>query len=308
MKKNNSKKTLGKGLSAIFGEDLNDQKTKDVIVGNKKEALDTYVLEIEIGKIKPNKNQPRVFFEEEKLNELAESIRSVGIIEPIIVSKEDDGEDYEIIAGERRWRAAQIAELEKIPCLVKGSLGENLLEIMLIENIQREDLTPIEEARSYEEILRKKKITQEKLASVLGKTRTYITNITRLLKLPKDVVDLVNRKTLSVGHAKMLVGLSEETIFKMLKQIQEENLSVRKLEEILRNNVADKTITPSSNRSTSSKGGKKEEDIFLNEFAMKIQDFLKTKVKISPINKKVGKIEIEYYNYEQLEDIKNLLK
>ena len=309
MKSNNSKKTLGKGLSAIFGDDLNDDKTQAVIGGNKEQKLETGgVLEISIDKIKSNKKQPRVFFEKDKLEELAESIRSVGIIEPIVVSKSETvSGEYEIIAGERRWRASQVAGLSKIPCVVKGDIGENLLEIMLIENIQREDLTPIEEARSYEEILRKKKITQEKLATILGKTRTYITNIIRLLKLPSEVVELVNRKILSVGHAKMLVGLSEVSILRIVKQIQEENLSVRELEEILRKDKGEREQIK-KNTTDDFLRKKQERDIFLEEFAIKIQNNLKTKVRVLPINKKIGKIEIEYYNYKQLEDIENLLQ
>lgn len=300
--KSKNKKSLGKGLSAIFGEELNDTKTKEVIEGEKKQILASHALEIQIDKINPNKSQPRTFFEEEKLKELAESIKSVGIIEPIIVSKKDET-NYEIIAGERRWRAAKTAQLKKIPCLVKDDIGENLLEIMLIENIQREDLTPIEEARSYEEILKKKKITQEKLATILGKTRTYITNIIRLLKLPNEVIDLLNQKKISVGHAKVLVGLPKKDILEIVEKIQAESLSVRSLEHALRkyNNSStqskDKISSKSSNRN----------EIFLNDFAQEIQNNLKTKVKILPINKKIGKIEIEYYNYEQLEDIKNML-
>ena len=285
-----TKRKLGKGLDALISlKEINDIEKKSIKENNE-------ILNIKIDSIIRNPEQPRIYFEEEKLKELANSLKEVGMIEPIIVSKEKQG--YKIIAGERRWRAAKIAKFETIPALVQSQIKDNLLEIMLIENIQREDLTPLEEANSYQLILKQKNITQEELAKKIGKSRAYIANLIRILKLPEYIKNLINSNKLSIGHAKVLLSLDEEKKKKLTQEIINNNLSVRKLEEIsLKENVP--------------RGTKKKEettDIYTKNVEDKIRDILQTKVKIFDIINNKGKIEIEYYSYNDLENIIKKLK
>ncbi len=210
-------KALGRGLEDLFGMD--------------KENIKESVTEININDITNYEHQPRKDFKENKLNELAQSIKEKGIIQPIIVSLK--GDKYEIIVGERRWRAAKIAGLNKIPCIIKNVSKAERLEIALIENIQREDLNAIEEAETYDEIMKTFNITQEDLAKKIGKSRTSVSNSIRLLKLPQEVKDEIIKGNITEGHAKVLIGLEYNEIIRILSRIKSEQLSVRQVENIV---------------------------------------------------------------------------
>jgi ParB family chromosome partitioning protein len=285
----NTKKRLGKGLSALIGDDFSIESSKAEIQSS--------VSEIPIDKLFPNPKQPRSVFEEEKLNELAESIKSVGIIEPVVVQKSED--KYQIIAGERRWRAAQIAEIKTIPVVIKedAEIKDNILEMMLIENIQREDLTPIEEAESYQLLIREKEFTQDKIAGIIGKSRSHISNTIRLLSLPKYIRDYVNQKKLNMGHAKVLVNLDKESQNRIVEQIINNNLSVREVEKkVQENNVSRETLP---------KQKKVNKNTYITSLEDKLRDKFKTKVSINSKKENHGKIEIEYYSLEDLNGILN---
>src|SRR6185436_14898434 len=211
-----SRKALGRGLSALF-----TQTTQ----------LESDLIEIDLDQLEPAESQPRKYFDEEKLNELAISIRANGIIQPIVARR--FGERFQIIAGERRWRAAKIAGLQKIPCIIKEVPEANILEISLIENIQRQELNPIEEATAYKNLLERLNVTQEEIAQRVGKDRTSITNALRLLRLPEDIQRLVEEDKLSMGHARALLSIDSPDIQRTLAmEISSKNLSVRETERI----------------------------------------------------------------------------
>src|SRR6185369_14169999 len=213
-----SRKALGRGLSALFTQ-MN--------------PLETDLIELDLDQLDPTDAQPRKIFSENKLNELAQSIKANGIIQPIVARKA--GDRFQIIAGERRWRAAQLAGLRKIPCLVREVTDENVLEISLIENIQREDLNPIEEATAYKRLLDKLSISQEEIAKRVGKDRSSITNSLRLLRLPSEIQQLVEEEKLSMGHARTLLSLeSVEKQILLANEIVEKMLSFRETERLVR--------------------------------------------------------------------------
>src|SRR5436853_5771947 len=206
-----SRKALGRGLSALFTQ---------------MQTIESDLLELDVDLLYPADTQPRKVFREEKMNELAQSIKANGIIQPIVARR--DGERFQIIAGERRWRAAQLAGLRKIPCLVREVTDENVLEISLIENIQREDLNPIEEATAYKRLVDVLALSQEEVAKRVGKDRSSVTNALRLLKLPPEIQQLVEDEKLSMGHARALLSLetAEQQIL-FAQDIIEKTLSVR---------------------------------------------------------------------------------
>jgi ParB family chromosome partitioning protein len=213
-----SRKALGRGLSALFTQ---------------MQTIESDLLELDVDLLYPADTQPRKVFREEKMNELAQSIKANGIIQPIVARR--DGERFQIIAGERRWRAAQLAGLRKIPCLVREVTDENILEISLIENIQREDLNPIEEATAYKRLLDKLSISQEEIAKRVGKDRSSITNSLRLLRLPVEIQQLVEEEKLSMGHARTLLSLeSLEKQLLLANEIVEKMLSVRETERLVK--------------------------------------------------------------------------
>lgn len=280
MKKN----SLGRGLDALLNGD-----SKEIIESQKSNILK----EIDIEKIFPNPDQPRSLFSQKEILELSESIKSVGIIEPLITHQKDDS--YQIVAGERRWRAAKVAGLKKLPVVVKSDIDDNLMEIMLIENIQREDLTPIEEAKAFQEIINKKNITQENLASIVGKSRSSIANGIRMLNLPKHIQEKINEKVISSGHAKMLAGIKNEKLLnEFYKKILDEKITVNKLEKLISKTNKNRKIV--------------KRNPYFNEMEDQLSQVLKTKIRIMPIKNKVGKIEIEYYNSSDLEDIYEKIK
>ncbi len=213
-----SKKALGRGLSALF---------------NPTNPLENDLLELGIDQIEPNKSQPRRLFNDDKLEELAQSIRVNGLIQPIIVRRA--GEGFQIIAGERRWRAAQRAGLTKVSCVIKDVKDDEVLALSLIENIQREELNPIEEANAYKNLIEQLNVTQEEIARQVGKDRSSITNSMRLLKLPVEVQQMVEEGSLSMGHARALLGLeSGDKQLAFAKKIVSEALSVRETERLVK--------------------------------------------------------------------------
>ena len=226
------RKALGKGLEELFNnENINFSDVEKEIVAN---ASESDIEEIPISEIRSNPYQPRKRFDEEKLKELSESIKEHGLFQPIIVKKSIKG--YELVAGERRAKAAKMAGFDKIPAIVRNFSDEEMMEVALLENIQRENLNPIEEAEAYERILQKSNLTQEELAKVVSKSRSYITNVLGLVTLPEEVKRLVIDGKLSMAHARILSKLEDrEYIVSLAKRIIDEGINVRTLEEITRN-------------------------------------------------------------------------
>ncbi|OEF97321.1 ParB/RepB/Spo0J family partition protein [Desulfuribacillus alkaliarsenatis] len=279
-----NKNRLGKGLSALIsGDDLvsdNDQ-----------------ILQVDVEKIRPNPYQPRKEFNEEAINELAQSIREHGIIQPIVVKKNIRG--YILIAGERRLRAAKLIGLEKIPAIEKDLNDQQMREVALIENLQREDLNPIEVADAYNKLITELNYTQEELAKRVGKSRPQISNFLRLLQLPNEIKDYVSRGTLSYGHARTLLGLESKERQKLLAdRIIKDKLSVRETEEIVSNLV-------NVSRETKQKK-KKNYSTDTTNLESQLEELLGTGVKIVE-GKRKGKIEIDFFSSEDLERIINII-
>lgn len=276
------KRGLGKGLSAL----IPDEPIEEFLdIGEVKEAITN----IDISLIKPNKNQPRKEFEKEGLEELSHSIKNYGIIQPIIVRKVEN--QYEIVAGERRWKASQLAGLKEIPCLVRDVEDIEAMKLALIENIQREDLNPIEEARAFKELMDKYQLKQEELSQVVGKSRSYIANTLRLLNLDNETQNLVEEGKISSGHGRALLSIKNDKDRKRAtNEIINNKLNVRQTEDMA------KQIKSNKIRSS------KRKDPIVVELEENLMSYLGTKVKII-YGKEKGKIEIEYYGEEDLERI-----
>jgi ParB family transcriptional regulator, chromosome partitioning protein len=274
---------LGKGINALFA---------NVEVG--KEEI---VQEINLNEIRPNPYQPRKTFEQEAINELKESILQHGILQPIVVRKSIKG--FEIVVGERRFRAAKEAKLTVIPAVVRELTEQQMMELALLENLQREDLTPIEEGQAYQMLMEKLNFTQEALAKRLGKSRPHIANHIRLLTLPNQIQQLISEGKLSMGHGRTLLGLKKKDHVKpLVEKIIREQLNVRQVEGIvqqLNNNVPRET-----------KKNKPEKDVFIKERETYLQEYFGTSVTIKK-QKKKGKIEIEFFSQDDLERILELL-
>ena len=290
----NKKKGLGKGLAALIGEkeslgnDIN--KPNDVSIQNLRQSD-----EIPIEFLHPNKNQPRKLFDEGKIDELSQSIKQKGLILPILVKKIDEN-NYQIIAGERRWRASQKAGLHDVPVIIKNLDDKEILEIALIENMQREDLNPIEEAEGIARLQDEFKYTQEELSNILGKSRPQISNTIRLLKLPQKVKEFVQNKTLSAGHARALVGLEDS--YAIAQVAIKKNMNVRQLETYI-----------SYVKNKRGKKGNKAKDPNILSLENEITQMLGLIIKIDHKDSEKGKLEIFYNNLEQLDDlIKKLRK
>ncbi|EYE88650.1 plasmid partitioning protein ParB [Fervidicella metallireducens AeB] len=275
------KSALGKGLGALIPEIENTVQEENI----------NSVKEIDINHICPNEEQPRKNFDDEKLNLLAQSIKDHGIIQPVLVKKE--GEYYKIIAGERRWRAARIAGLKKIPVIEKELSETETMEISLIENLQREDLNPIEEAIAYKKLIDDFGFTQEKIANRIGKSRPAIANSLRLLNLDGKVMEYLIDGTLSEGHGRVLVSIEDKKLqYELAKKIIDENLNVRQTEKLI------SSLHNKNKKSTT----KPKKEIFIKDIEDRLKHILGTKVTINKGRKK-GKIEIEYYSDEDLERI-----
>jgi ParB family chromosome partitioning protein len=274
------KRALGRGLDALI------PPREVVFVENSKNEN---VVNLALDSIKTNKYQPRVQFNEEKLNELVNSIKEKGVIQPVLVRKVADG--YELIAGERRLRAAKRLKMEKIQAIVKDVSDIDMLEMALIENIQREELNPIEEANAFERFMTEFHFTQEKIAEVLGKDRSTIANTLRLLSLPKKIQELVSGDSITAGHAKALLGLpTEGEQYRVCNLIVNKGLSVRETEKLV------------ARRTSSAKKREVKKDAGLDHIANEMQQVLGTRVKIFH-GKKRGAIQIEYYSVEDLNRI-----
>ena len=258
---------------------------------------------LRINEIEPNSNQPRTAFDEDTLQELADSIRLYGIIQPLIVQEKN--ERYEIVAGERRWRAARIAGLKKVPVIIRKYSEQEVAEISLIENIQREDLNPIEEAIAYQRLIREFRLKQDELAERVSKSRTAITNSMRLLKLDKRVQQMLIDETISSGHGRTLLAIEDlETQYLLAIKIINEKLSVRETEKLVKNFSYDNKEKKNNKKL---KEIKKNDDFIYRDLEEKLKTTIGTKVTINRKKNNIGRIEIEYYSDDDLERIIEML-
>lgn len=294
-KKSTSKglgKGLGRGLSALIPED--DEKSKVIV----KEIVvkEPAEIKVRLSQIEPNKEQPRKMFDEDALIELSESIKQYGVLQPLLVQKKEDY--YEIIAGERRWRAAKLAGVKEVPVVIKDYSDQEIMEIALIENIQREDLNPIEEAQAYQRLIKDYKLKQDEIAEKVSKSRATITNSLRLLKLDKRVQEMVMEGKLSNGHARTIISVEDkDKQFMIAQKIFDENLSVREVEKLMRDLEKPNKVLK-----------KPENDFVYRDFEENMSKLLATHVTIKNKDNNKGKIEISYYSQEELERIYDLLK
>ena len=306
-----AKKGLGKGLGAIFGEDVvkenkeeTEKKAKAKAEAKAAEEMDEKgrILMLKLDLVQPNKEQPRKTFDEEKINELAESIKNYGVLQPLLVQKNDSF--YEIIAGERRWRAAKAAGLKEVPAVLKEYSKQEAMEISLIENVQRADLNPIEEALGYRQLIDEFGLTQEEIAVRVAKSRTAITNTMRLLKLDEQIQNMLVQGVITSGHARALLSLEDTQMqLKAAKEILDKKLSVRETERLVKRLQKEAS------------GEKKEEKIKDETLALIYQDLedrmksvMGTKVSIHNKDKHKGRIEIEYYSEAELERIVEMIE
>lgn len=274
-------KGLGKGINALFpGESLSETEK---------------ITQIKVGQLKTNPYQPRKIFDDAALQELAESIKEHGILQPVVVRKH--GQHFELVVGERRFRAAKIAKLKEVPAIIKELTDQQMMELAILENLQREDLTPIEEAEAYQKLMEALGLTQEQLAFRLGKSRPHIANHVRLLALPENVRNMISDKKLTMGHGRTLLGLrSKKLIPETAEKVAKEGLNVRQLENLvqkLNEDVPRETI-------------EKKKDLFLEEKQSELRDRFGTNVQIKK-SKNKGKIEIEFFSEEDLERILEIL-
>lgn len=284
-----AKKGLGKGLGALISEDFSIENEKNVGIA-----------ELKITQIEPDPDQPRKDFDEEKLAMLATSIQQHGVIQPLIVAEEKDG-FYRIIAGERRWRAAKQAGLQTVPAVVRTYSKEQSAEIALVENLQREDLNGIEEAKGYQTLMSEFSLTQQQVAEKVGKSRPAIANALRLLRLPESVQDMVTYGELSSGHARAIAGVDDADVqIDLAQKVIAQDLSVRQTEKMIAQlgqpKPAKEKTPVDLNLKTQLKGIQAD-----------LQSYLGTKVKLVS-GKNKGKIEIEYYDLEELERVLALIK
>ena len=285
---NASTSRLGRGLASLIGD-----APRDVAPGESE--LELNVARLPIEKIQANKQNPRSIFSEDELVDLANSIREKGIVQPIIVREIDSTGSYEVIAGERRWRAAQIAQLDNIPAIIKTLSDDDALEIAIIENVQRSNLNPIDEAAGYQRLIDIYNYTQEDLAQVIGKSRSYIANILRLNNLPTKVKDYLSEGLLTIGHARALISL--ENAENLADMIVSKGLSVRQIEQLVKNPVG----SQKKNKRSSNK------DKNLSSLEQLMTDAIGLKVQIHAKDAKSGKIVVNYTSDQHLELIKNKL-
>ncbi len=310
------KRGLGRGLGALFGDDITAHARQNM---KRQASVDTAAGEgafaekaedggslgkdlpaddvsretttVRISLIEPNRDQPRKNFDEESLKELAASIREHGILQPILVQK--TGGTYTILVGERRWRAARIAGLKDIPVIIKDVGKQEAAEIALIENIQREDLGAVEEAKAYHALIEEYKMTQEELAGRVGRSRTSITNSMRLLQLDEDVLAFIESGEITAGHARAILGINgKRAQYKAAREVINSRLSVRETEKLAKRYNAPKKVKQP-----------KENDLYLESQAEALTRALSTKVSIKPGRGSRGRIEIEYYSVEELEGL-----
>ena len=279
-------KGLGKGLDSLIQPSKREKE-------NDSEGSENIFLNI--NKVEPNKNQPRKKFNEDSLQELADSVKRLGVLEPLIVQKRDDY--YEIIAGERRWRAAKVAGLKEVPVIIKDLTEQEIVEISLIENIQREDLNPIEEAMAYKRLLEEFNLKQDEVAERVSKSRTAITNSMRLLKLDERVQQMLVDEMLSSGHARALLSLEDGKQYEAAQKIFDEKMSVRDTEKMVKKLLNEKPESSDENQKTDNR----QLELAYQDYEERMKQGLGTKVSIVPKDGQKGKIEIEYYSRDELE-------
>ena len=284
---------LGKGLDSLIPNAVGESKIKkeESMNQNKSEEAVKPETLVKITMVEPNREQPRKNFDEDALMELADSIKQFGLLQPILV--QDRKDHYEIIAGERRWRAAKLAGLKEVPVIIKNLSEQEIVEISLIENIQRENLNPIEEAQAYKRLLNEFNLKQDEVAERVSKSRTAVTNSMRLLKLCDEVQQMVINEMITTGHARALLAIEDaEQQYSIAQKIFDEKLSVREVEKLVKN--LNKPEKP-----------KKEEnkalEVIYNDIEEKLKESLSTKVAISSKGNGAGKIEIEFYSHEDLD-------
>lgn len=289
------KKGLGKGLDSLITD-----KVSKPVKPKSEHAADAVMIDIK--KVEPNREQPRKKFDEDALIELSESIKQFGVLQPLLCQERDDY--YEIIAGERRWRAAKIAGIKEVPVIIKKLSEQEIMEISLIENLQREDLNPIEEALAYKRLIDEFKLKQDEVAERVSKSRTAVTNAMRLLKLNEKVQQMVIDEMLTIGHARALLGIEDQDIqYVLAQQIFDQKLSVRDTEKLVKSMQNEK------------KGKKKEPEkldskllAIYSDLEEQMKKIMGTKVLINSKNSNSGKIEIEYYSQDELDRIIDLIR
>ena len=291
---------LGRGL-----DDIGNGRGLDALIdtGEVRTQGSSNLSEIALDQISPNPNQPRREFDEEAMQELANSIREIGIIQPVTLRQMEDGK-YQIIAGERRWRAAQMAGLDSIPAYIRTVKDETVMEMALVENIQREDLNAIEIALAYEHLVETTGMTQEKVSERVGKSRTAVTNYMRLLKLPAQVQMALKNKEIDMGHARALLSIDSPSVqIKLFKEIQKNGYSVRKVEELVHILKSGEDVQTAKKQIQS--GNQLPEEF--NILKERLASFFQTKVQMTCSPKGKGKISIPFANEEELERIMNAL-
>ena len=270
---------LGRGLDSLFADNSVDE-------------LNPSVNKLRIMEIEPNRDQPRKDFDEKSLSELAESIEQHGVLQPLVVRPLTNG-GYQLVAGERRWRAARIAGLTEVPVVIKELTYEEVIEIAMIENLQREDLNPLEEALGYRYMMDELNITQEQAAEKVGKSRPAVANAIRLLRLPDEVQEMVKNNLISPGHARALLGFeNQELIIQTAKRIVKEDLSVREVETLVKNSQKTPKVPKQQKR-----------DKFFSEVELALVENLGRKVKIKESKKDAGVLEIEFFDKDDLESL-----
>ena len=289
-----NKRGLGKGLDTMIPPVKNEKKSEK---GDPAKGPETLV---NITKVEPNREQPRKNFDEDALLELSESIKQYGLLQPILV--QDRKDYYEIIACERRWRAAKLAGLKQVPVIIKNLTDQEIVEISLIENIQRENLNPIEEAQAYKRLLNEFHLKQDEVAERVSKSRTAVTNSMRLLKLSDDVQRMVIDEMITTGHARALLGVEDPAEqYNLAQRIFDEKLSVREVEKIVKN--MGKPVKPKKEKVVD-----KSMQVIYDDISEKLKTQLGTKVNIVPKEDGSGKIEIEFYSHDELDRILDLMK
>ncbi len=292
---------LGKGLDSLIPNTVGTNESKNNVSSkdenNEKEKSSETMVKITM--VEPNREQPRKNFDEDSLLELAESIKQFGLLQPILV--QDRKTYYEIIAGERRWRAAKMAGLKEVPVIIKDLTDQEIVEISLIENIQREDLNPIEEALAYKRLLTEFNLKQDEVAERVSKSRTAVTNSMRLLKLCDEVQQMIIDDMISTGHARALISIEDpEQQYTIAQKIFDEKLSVRDVEKLMKN-----INTPPKTKKTVQTN--KALEVIYQDMEEKLKQALGTKVIISSKGEGSGKLEIEFYNHDDLEKITDKL-
>ena len=298
-----TKKGLGKGLDSLITNKVSPAGTETKAAKEKptsEHAADAVMMDI--NKVEPNREQPRKKFDEDALLELSESIKQVGVLQPLLVQERKDY--YEIIAGERRWRAARMAGVKEVPVIIKNLTEQEIMEISLIENIQREDLNPIEEALAYKKLLTEFNLKQDEVAERVSKSRTAVTNSMRLLKLNEKVQQMVIDEMLTTGHARALLGIEDqEKQYNIAMQIFDQKLSVRDTEKLVKNLQNEKKNEPEKPKSIDP-----QLLTVYHDLEEQMKAILGTKVSINHKDEQKGKLEIEYFSADELDRIIDLIR